>query len=91
MWISSVFRGVIWQDHKAVESSANHWNGSGKRIGSVDSGATIALLPARWCRPVLTAVTGRNLSRKHDLPDPADSITSLASIEVLAVDAASSG
>ena len=38
------FGGVIWQDQKAVESSANHWSGSGQRIGSVDSGATIALL-----------------------------------------------
>ena len=43
----------MWQNHKAVESSANHWNGSGQRIGSVDSGATIALLPGTTSRQLL--------------------------------------
>ena len=53
-------------------------------------GAIVALLSDRRCRPVLTTVAGRHLSRQHDLPDPADAITSLAPVEVLAVDAARS-
>ena len=57
-------------------------------IGNVDSGATIALLPDRRCRPVLTANSGCHLSRNQGLPDPADARTTLASMEVLAVDAA---
>jgi hypothetical protein len=81
----------MWQDHKAVESSANHWNGSGQRIGSVDSGAMFALLPARWCRPVLTAVARCHLSGEQCLPDSANARTPLASMEVLAVDAARGG
>ena len=47
-----------------------------------------SLLYDRRCSPVLTTVTGRHLSRQHDLPDPADAIASLAPVEVLAVDAA---
>ena len=38
--------------------------------------------------PVLTSVAGRNPSRQHDLPDPADASTALAAVEVQAVDAA---
>jgi hypothetical protein len=54
-------------------------------------GATAVPLPNRWCRPVLTTVAGRHLSKQQDLPDRADAITSLAPIEVLAVDAARGG
>jgi hypothetical protein len=58
---------------------------------SVDGGATIALLPGGLRRPVLTAVAGCHLYREQCLPDPADTSTSLASLEVLAVDAAGRG
>jgi hypothetical protein len=48
----------------------------------------VALLTIRRCRPVLTAVAGCHLSRKQCLPDPADTSSSIATAEVLAVDAA---
>ena len=51
-------------------------------------GATVALLTDRRCRPVLTAVNGCHLSRQQCLPDPADTSSSIATAEVLAVDAA---
>ena len=54
-------------------------------------GAMVALLSVSRCRPVLTAVAGCHLSRKQCLPDPADTSSSIATAEVLAVDAARSG
>jgi hypothetical protein len=48
----------------------------------------VELLPNQRRRPVLTAIVGCHLSRQHDLPDPADTRTSLTPIEVLAVGAA---
>jgi hypothetical protein len=51
----------------------------------------VALLSDRRCRPVLTTVAGCHLSREQCLPDPADPSSSIATAEVLAVDAARSG
>jgi len=59
-----------------------------KKCSRASRSAMVALLLARWCRPVLTAVGGCHLSRNQGLPDPTDARTTLASIEVLAVDAA---
>jgi hypothetical protein len=52
--------------------------------------AVVALLPERRCRPVFTAVVGCHLSRQQCLPNPADTSSSIANAEVLAVDAARS-
>ena len=48
----------------------------------------VAPLPERRCRPVLTAVAGCHLRREQCLPDPADTRSSIATAEVLAIDAA---
>ena len=61
---------------------------SDQRVLPTGRGAMVALLSERRCRPVHTAVTGRHLSRQQNLPDPADAITALTPVEVLAVDAA---
>ena len=68
----------------------NKWmpEGAGRRSIPASRGAMVALLSERRCRPVHTAVTGRHLSRQQNLPDPADAITALTPVEVLAVDAA---
>jgi hypothetical protein len=71
-------------------SQCSHRHPPKRRIPA-SSSATVALLPNQWCRPVLTTVARRHLSRQNDLPDPADAITPLAPIEVLAVDAARGG
>ena len=88
---AAFFGSVTWHDHKAVGSSASHWSGFGRRNSGRGSSAMVAPLPNRSCRLVLTSVTGCHLSRQHDLPDPADAITPLAPVEVLAVDAARGG
>jgi hypothetical protein len=88
--LAASFGGVTWHDHKTEGSSVRPWSGSGQRGSAPDRGAMVALLSDRCCRPVLTAVTRRHLSRQQDLPDRADANASLAPIEVLAVDAARS-
>ena len=41
------FGGVTWHVHKAVGSSASHWNGSGRRNSGRGSGAMVAQAPGR--------------------------------------------
>ena len=42
--LAASFGGVTWHDHKAVESSASHWSGSGRRNSGRGRVAMVACL-----------------------------------------------
>lgn len=67
------------------------WRKSGRKNNQRHKDPVVAYLPHWCCRPVLTAVARCHLSGEQCLPDSANARTPLASMEVLAVDAASGG
>ena len=40
--LAASFGGVTWQNHKAVESSASHWSGYGRKNSGRGRGAMVA-------------------------------------------------